>query len=488
MNQVLLGRRLGAISPQAFERSQNERLFLSLEPLSLSFDFRSNPSPDTDYNQPSSSGKRPASLEANHKQLTAHKAGVNVLAIDSHEGRYLVSGGADSTVRLWDLESRPPEAPRAILQPAASLTRSTHSSHTHALTSISIYPFDPVPSTLLTTSYDKSLKLTSITPAELTPVHTFPLDYAPYTHALSPIPSSSPLIAVGTAHPAIRLIDLRSGLAVHSLPGHNGAVYSLIWSPRHEHVLASGAADGRVLFFDIRRSQSAFASLDLDDAIGVLTPDHTPDYKGRQVLDWNARAHAGPVTGLRWTTAGDKLVTAGHDQRIRVWDVTTGRNDLVHFGPRIRNERNSEFAPLITPEGCTKVSREVLFWANDDGKGEIFIFNMREGNMLGTLRTPGTARGPAQARAPGIGKLNSVGRINDMAWRVNASSGGGVEMYSAHGDGSIHGWVGAPPEDEELEEKVDLEALEQQNKRKRKRDLIGDLVEGLKKTPAVRFT
>ena len=176
-------------------------------------------------------------------------------------------------------------------------------------------------------------------------------------------------------------------------------------------------------------------------------------------------------------------MTAGHDQRIRIWDAATGRNDLVHFGPRIRNERNGEFAPLISPAGFGKSGKEVLFWANDDSKGEIFMFNMREGNMLGTLRTPGTARGPVQARAGGIGKLNSVGRINAMAWRINATAGGGVEMYSAHGNGAIHCWVGASPDEEETEDRVDMDAVEQDRKRKRKRDLIGDIVEGLTKKP-----
>jgi DNA excision repair protein ERCC-8 len=487
MNQLLLRRHLGAVDPQAFQRIQNERLVQALKPLSVSFNFRTQLGDDAAISAASTSSRQNTNSATDHEELIAHKAGANVLAIDRNDGRFLVSGGADSTVRLWDLESRPPGATQHVLRPAAFLTRSTSASHTHALTSISIYPFDPTPSTLLTTAYDKTLKLTSITPSELVPIHSFSLEYPPFTHALSPIPTSSPLIAVGTAHPAIKLVDLRSGLSLHSLPGHNGTVYSVAWSPRQEYVLASGATDGRVLFFDIRRSQSAFASLDLEDAIGVLTPDHTPNYSGRQAMDWNVRAHGGPVTGLYWTSTGDKLVTAGHDQRIRIWDAATGRNDLVHFGPRIRNERNSELSPLISPAGFGKSGKEVLFWANDDSKGDIFMFNMREGNMLGTLRTPGTARGPAQARAGGVGKFNSVGRINAMAWRINAASGGGVEMYSAHGNGVIHCWVGMPPDEEEVEDKIDMDAFELDRKRKRKRDLIGDIVEGFTKKP-VTFT
>ena len=485
MNQLLLGRRLGAVASPAFQKFQHERLVRSLEPGNLRFTCRP-PATSLDASGDAPGGARtPGSAQ---QELTAHTAGVNVLTLDTNDGRYMVTGGADSTVRLWDLEQHEGEKHSPILHPAASMIRSTPASHTHALTSISIYPFDPVPSTILSSAYDKTLKLTSITPTALVPVHTFPLDFVPFTHALSPIASSSPLIAVGSAHPAIKLVDLRSGLSTHSLPGHNGAVYSIAWSPSQSHVLASGSVDGRVLFFDIRRSQSSFGSLDLDDAIGVISPDHTPDYAGRRPLDWNTRAHGGPVTGVRWTALGDKLVTAGHDQRIRVWDAATGRNDLVHFGPRIRNERNGEFAPLISPTGSGQAGRETLFWPNDDGKGEIFMFNMREGNMLGSLKTPGTARGPAQARpgGVGVGRLNSRGRINTLAWRVNANSGAGVEMYSGHADGSIQCWVAAPSEDKESADTEEATGPAGGDGKKRKRDLVGDLVEGLTKRPVTR--
>ena len=72
-----------------------------------------------------------------------------------------------------------------------------------------------------------------------------------------------------------------------------------------------------------------------------------------------------------------------------------------------------------------------------------------------------------------------------MAWRINAASGGGVEIYSAHGNGTIHCWVGMPPDEEEVEDKIDMDAVELDRKRKRKRDLIGDLVEGLIKKPVI---
>jgi DNA excision repair protein ERCC-8 len=482
MNQLLLSRRLGHGGTQAFQRAQYDRLLDSLTP-DPSVRFNIHLHNQSGLQSPSSYSKLSrqtiAAGTSASEDAVAHNGGVNVLTVDEQTGRYLISGGADSAIRIWDLEETSSDGPN-ILHPLAAITQSTADSHKHALTSLSIYPFDPVPSTILSSSYDKTLKLFSFDDARITPVHTFDLLETPYTHNLSPIASNAALIAVGTAHPAVKLLDLRTGLATHTLPGHNGAVFSVCWSPRSEHLLASGSSDGRALFFDVRRAHSAFACLDLDDVIGVLSPEKTSNYHPRSPLDWNAKAHNGPVTGVRWIDRGRKLVTCGHDQRIRVWDAVTGRNELVHFGPRIRNTRNGEFNPLSSPYECGRPGKGSLFWANDDGKGEVFVMDANEGTMQKILRTPGTTR--SMLKTGSMGKLNSGARINSMAWRLKAESDSGLELYSGHGDGSIRCWRGVPPEDVEFEDQVGPEA-ETDQKRKRKRDLLDGIVDGLVKKP-----
>jgi len=483
MNQLLLSRQLGLTGACAFQRAQYERLLHAVTPeTSIQFDAEAIHGSDNSQGLPGSSRVKDQTAEAARAPreiAVAHKGGVNVLAVDNQTGRYLVSGGADAAIRLWDLENHD-FTTSYIYDPASSITRSTAGAHTHALTSLSIYPFDPLPSTILTTSYDKTLKLFSIDAARITPVHTFDIIDTPYTHSLSPIAASSALIAVGTAHPAVRLLDLRTGLTTHTLPGHNGEVFSVCWSPRSEHLLVSGSTDGRVLFFDVRRAHSAFASLDYDDAIGVLSPDEISNYQPRPALDWNAKAHNGPVTSVRWADNARKLITCGHDQRIRVWDAATGRNELVHFGPRIRNGRNGEFNALISPAECGRPGKGTLFWPNDDGKGEIFVMDMHEGTLLKVLRRPGTTR--STQKTVSTGKLTSGGRINSMAWRVKADSDCGLELYTGHGDGSMHCWRGLPLEDEEMEDQVNDES-EVEKKRKRKRDLLDGIVAGLVKKP-----
>ena len=527
MNQRRLNQCLGTTSSESFRRSHNESLINSLTHQGTitfaSAKVGHHGSEDGDVSSRAGSKGLPPYI--------AHQASVNCLAIDQIEGRYLFSGGADSAIRLWDLEehvydhgtSLPSPSSIARFTPKATLTKSTKDSHTHALTSLSIYPFDPTPSTLLSTSYDKTLKVHGITPSSLIPIHTFPLDFLPYCHTLSPLPDSSPVIAVGTAHPAIRLLDLRSGLSTHSLPGHNGTINTLSFSPKSSHILASGATDGRCLFFDIRRANASFASLDLDDAIGVVGTCPTTGLGARRhLLDFNAVAHSGPVTSVQWTACGDKIITSGHDQRVRVWDAASGRNDLVHFGPRIRNGRQGELKPLVSPRGFHKVGQESLWWPNDDGKGMVFQHHLREGQLLRILRTEGVKIAEVQAKgkrgsgggigvtAADIGRLTSAGRINAMVWRLNASVGEGVEMYTAHGDGRICAWMPQyAAEDEDTDERAEDEHSgkaaartdapsshgqapetpvldEAEMKRKRKRDMLEDMLGGLTKQ-SMRF-
>ncbi|OAP61791.1 hypothetical protein AYL99_03994 [Fonsecaea erecta] len=530
MNQLRLGQCLGTVSSATFRRSHNESVIHRLgHRKTVTFAWASTTQPESQQQQQDDAGPAAGAGGGLLPAYVAHQAGVNCLAIDGNEGRYLFSGGADSSVRLWDLEehqlsssSLSASSSSSILTkytPKATLSKSTVDSHTHALTSISIYPFDPTPSTLLTTSYDKTLKVTSITPSALTPVHTFSLDFLPYTHCLSPLPDSSPLVAVGTAHPAIRLLDLRSGLSTHSLAGPNGAVYSVCWSPKQSHILASGSTDGRVLFYDIRRANAAFASLDLDDAVGVIGESpSTGAGARRELLDFNAVAHNGPVTSVQWSPMGDKIITTGHDQRIRVWDAASGRNDLVHYGPRIRNERQGELRPLISPRGYHHAGKEMLWWANDDGRGMVFQHHLREGELVRILKTEGirvsdvqrasAKKGSSKHRGPGgvgttsgnVARLTSGGRINAMVWRLNAPVGEAVEMYTAHGDGRICAWTG--PESAEEEDDPDEGSTtttntragpghgeiapvldEAEQRKKRKRDLVEDLISGLTKKP-----
>jgi DNA excision repair protein ERCC-8 len=117
---------------------------------------------------------------------------------------------------------------------------------------------------------------------------------------------------------------------------------------------------------------------------------------------------------------------------------------------------------------------EILLWANfsdSDHRGEIFMLGLREGTFIKRLRVPGlmAQRSQTQGRSNAL----SAARINSLAWRGNGASGEAIEVFSAHGDGTLRSWVSQEPE----EASTEAEEAEQAD-RKRKRDVLEEIYHG----------
>lgn len=392
----------------------------------------------------------------------------------------LVSGGSDATIRLWDVEQCGNPNNLHVYKPSAQIARSDDKtgSHRFGITHLSFYPFDPA--AFLSSSYDQTLKLWATDSVQLS--GSWDLESKLYTHAISPV-ADHLLVACGTAHPAVRLVDLRSGAAVQSLvaPGQlgagGGAVLSVAWSPRHEHVLASGTLDGAVRIWDVRRASSLIGLLDQEDSLGILR--RHGDINGNHISDrgvrLSAKAHSGPVNGLTWTDDGAYIISAGHDRRIRVWDSATGANTLASFGPSIKNGQLANNTPLFTtPVGLTVARKELLFWPNET---EILILDLHEGTTVSRLR--GVGAQISGVRAQRGGERTVKNRVTSLAWRGAGGAGGsgGIvpgasnasgQVFSGHTDGQIRGWMpqvrGLDAEDEDDTSEV----IQQERVQKRK--------------------
>lgn len=379
-------------------------------------------------------------------------------------------------IKLWDLEQCPSPSQAHTYRTVAVIRRAqtapsgsgSVSGHRFGVTHLGFYPFDSA--AFLSCSYDQTLKLWSTERASVS--GSFELGAKAYTHAISPV-ASHLLVACGTQHPAVRLVDLRSSAAVQSLVspgqlgGSAGATLAVAWSPAHEHVLAAGSADGRVRIWDVRKSNGLVALLDQEDTVGLADFEAALQPRTPSLL---ARAHSGPVNGLTWTDDGAYLVTAGHDSRIRVWDAATGANTLASFGPSIRNSQMGTLAMFISPVGLTPPGSEVLFFPNEN---EILVMDLHQGSTITRLRgmgpavaAVGTHRGGERAIRNRLTSSMSgprrIGFSASLTWRSltwiivvwrGAGGGGsssGVVMggrnapggiYSGHSDGKIRAWL-----------------------------------------------
>ncbi|CAK7272364.1 hypothetical protein SEPCBS119000_005083 [Sporothrix epigloea] len=500
MNELLLERSVGDLGHQAFARRHCTSLLHAFRPApQLRFDSgEQGVNVATDDSSAGAASLSSAARRAS-RDLWAHQAGVGALALERFDGRILVSGGSDATIRLWDLEqaditgqadpsshtfrpvaeiarassSSSPRGPRSSFR-SDQVQQSYQSSHTptqrseghrFGVTHLSFYPFDNA--AFLSSSFDQTLRLWATASAQLS--GSFDLGSKVYSHAISPI-ADHLLVACATQHPAVRLVDLRSGAAVQSLVAADqvaGAVLSVAWSPCHEHILASGAVDGTVRIWDVRRASGMLALLDQEDALGMnALGDRAKTDSGRLAYRSSAKAHAGPVNGLTWTDDGAFLVSAGHDRRIRVWDMASGANTLVSFGPAVRNSGLSSVTMAVTPTGLTAPRQELLLWPNET---EILVLRLHDGAIVTRLRGTGpvtaavrlaetvgstSVHATNRTRPPTADRsLARRNRVTSLVWRGaggnGSETGGGVmggrdgvgALFSGHMDGQIRAWV-----------------------------------------------
>ncbi|KAK3328525.1 WD40-repeat-containing domain protein [Cercophora scortea] len=487
MNQLLFERSTGNIRPNVFAGLETTRVLSSFRPAPrFRFDGGGGggASAPGDSREPEDGSVTGVTGEGS-TSIWAHPAGVNALALERFDGRILVSGGADGAIKLWDLEQNPNPTPPHTYRAVSSIPRADADSKTAAaghrfgVTHLSFYPFDSA--AFLSCSYDQTLKLWSTEPTRVS--GSFDLGAKVHTHAISPI-ASHLLVACGTQHPAVRLVDLRSSAAVQSLVspgqigGSAGAALAVAWSPVHEHVLAVGSADGAVRIWDVRRANGLVGLLDQEDSLGPLHPSRLPGSGSRA----SARAHAGPVNGLSWTDDGAYIISAGHDRRIRVWDAATGANTLANFGPAIRNSHAGSLTMFVSPLGLTPARKELLFFPNES---EILVMDLHEGSIVTRLRGMGPMVAAIRARG---GERTIKNRLTSIVWRGagggGSSSGpvmGGTNaaggIYSGHMDGQIRAWL--PQLEGQDDEDEDNATQEETETRARKRKALDNAFRSL---------
>ncbi|NWI90935.1 ERCC8 protein, partial [Pitta sordida] len=194
--------------------------------------------------------------------------------------------------------------------------------HRFSVETVQWYPHDT--GMFTSSSFDKTLKIWDTN--TLQPADVFNFEGTVYSHHMSPVATKHCLIAVGTKSPKVQLCDLKSGSSSHILQGHRQAVLAVSWSPCHEYVLATGSADGKVKLWDVRRASGCLNTLD----------QHNGE-KSKASSEAANTAHNGRVNGLCYTSDGLHLLTIGTDDRMRLWNSSTGENTLVNYG-KVCNE------------------------------------------------------------------------------------------------------------------------------------------------------
>ncbi|XP_044302250.1 DNA excision repair protein ERCC-8 isoform X6 [Varanus komodoensis] len=251
-----------------------------------------------------------------------HGSGINTLDIEPVENRYMLSGGSDGVVVLYDLENLS-RKPCYTCKAVCSVGRSHPDVHKFSVETVQWYPHDT--GMFTSSSFDKTLKIWDTN--TLQPADVFNFEGTVYSHHMSPVATKHCLIAVGTKSPKVQLCDLKSGSCSHILQGHKQEILAVSWSPRYEYILATASADSRVKLWDVRRASACVLTLDQYSGEKSKASSETETRVVHIIFAVNT-AHNGRVNGLCFTNDGLHLLTLGTDDRMRLWNSSTGENTL----------------------------------------------------------------------------------------------------------------------------------------------------------------
>ena len=280
--------------------------------------------------------------------LRGHEDSVTSVAF-SPDGRRIVSGSADKTLRLWD---------GATGQQTGEPLRG----HGNGVLSVA---FSPDGRRIVSGSWDQTLRLWDGATGQPLGEPLRGHEDSVWSVAFSP---DGRRIVSGSWDQTLRLWDGATGQPLgEPLRGHEDGVWSVAFSPDGRRIV-SGSTDKTLRLWDGATGQPLGEPL-RGHGEGVLSVAFSPD--GRRIVSGSAdktlrlwdgatgqplgeplRGHEEGVSSVAFSPDGRRIVSGSADKTLRLWDGATGQP----LGEPLRGHGNSVLSVAFSPDGRRIVS------------------------------------------------------------------------------------------------------------------------------------
>jgi len=249
--------------------------------------------------------------------LRQQSAPILAVAI-SPDGKRIVSGSWDKTLRLWDADTGQP-----VGQPLAG--------HSDWVNSVA---FSPNRQRIVSGSFDNTLRLWNADTG--LPIGQPLAGHSDWVFSVAFSPDGQRIVS-GSKDKTLRLWDAGSGQPIDQpLVGHLAGVSGVAFSPDGKRIV-SGSWDNTLGLWDADTGQTLAGHLDRVSSV-AFSPDGQRIVSGNRdgtLRLWDAEiglalgqplaGHSASVNSVAFNSDGKRIVSGSSDNTLRLWDAGTGK-------------------------------------------------------------------------------------------------------------------------------------------------------------------